>query len=53
VVVHPVAFLVSDQYGLWGALDRKGEPLIELKYKEQSEVVDEIDRLLTDARPVL
>jgi hypothetical protein len=53
VVVHPVAFLVADQYGLWGALDRKGEPLIELKYKEQSQVLDEIDRLLKDARPVL
>ncbi|WP_203783005.1 WG repeat-containing protein [Paractinoplanes rishiriensis] len=53
VVVHPVAFLVSDQYGLWGALDRNGEPLIELTFKEQSAVLEEIDRLLTDGRPVL
>jgi tetratricopeptide (TPR) repeat protein len=53
IVVHPVGFLVADQYGLWGALDRQGEPLIALKYKEQGPVLDEIDRLLTDARPVL
>jgi hypothetical protein len=53
VVVHPVAFLIADRYGLWGALNRKGEPLIELKYKEQADVLDDLDRLLTDGRPVL
>ncbi|MFF5292569.1 WG repeat-containing protein [Paractinoplanes globisporus] len=53
VVIHPVAFLVGDQFGLWGALDRKGKPLVELKYKEQAEVVEQIERRLTDGRPVL
>ncbi|WP_275422909.1 WG repeat-containing protein [Paractinoplanes tereljensis] len=53
VVIHPVAFLIADQYGLWGALDREGKMLIELKYKEQTDVLDELDRLLTDGRPVL
>jgi hypothetical protein len=53
VVVHPVAFLVADRYGLWGALDRSGEMLVERKYPEQARVLEEIDRLLTDTRPVL
>ncbi|WP_433302457.1 WG repeat-containing protein [Actinoplanes sp. CA-030573] len=53
VVIHPTAFLVSDRFGLWGALDRDGRPLIELRYREQADVLDEIDRRLTDGRPVL
>jgi tetratricopeptide (TPR) repeat protein len=53
VVVHPAAFLISDQYGLWGALDRQGEPLLELKFRERAEVLAEIDRLLPGTRPVL
>jgi hypothetical protein len=53
VVIHPVAFLVGDRFGLWGALDRSGSTIVELKYKEQSDVLDELDRLLTDGRPVL
>jgi tetratricopeptide (TPR) repeat protein len=53
VVIHPVAFLVADRFGLWGALDRQGGPLVELKYKEQADVLEELDRLLTDGRPVL
>jgi tetratricopeptide (TPR) repeat protein len=53
IVIHPVAFLISDQYGLWGALNRKGEPLVELKYREQADVLEEIDGQLSDGRPVL
>ena len=43
IVIHPGAFLVADQFGLWGALDRKGQMLIELKYKDRSDVLDELD----------
>jgi hypothetical protein len=53
VVVHPVAFLISDQYGLWGAFDRKGEPLIEMTFRERADVLAEIGRLRPDSRPVL
>jgi tetratricopeptide (TPR) repeat protein len=53
VVIHPTAFLIADQYGLWGALDRSGKSLVERKYKEQADVLDQIDRLLSDGRPVL
>ena len=53
VVIHPAAFLVADQYGLWGALDRQGRPLIELTYKKRSELLDELDRRLTGGRPVV
>ncbi|WP_411267346.1 WG repeat-containing protein [Actinoplanes sp. KI2] len=53
IVIHPSAFLVADRFGLWGALDRNGEPLVERKYREQAEVLEQIDRLLADERPVL
>jgi len=53
VVIHPTAFLIADQYGLWGALDRSGQSLVERKYKERADVLDQIDRLRTDGRPVL
>ena len=53
VVIHPTAFLIADQYGLWGALSRSGESLVERKYKEQADVLDQIDRLRSDGRPVL
>ena len=33
VRIHPAAFLIADKYGLWGALNRDGDPLVELKYK--------------------
>jgi hypothetical protein len=52
-VIHPAAFLIADQFGLWGALNRTGETLVERKYKEQSDVLEQIDRLLIDERPVL
>jgi hypothetical protein len=53
LVIHPVAFLIGDRAGRWGALDRRGEPLIDVGYAGRGGVVDEIDRLLADTRPVL
>ncbi|WP_239542955.1 WG repeat-containing protein [Micromonospora terminaliae] len=53
LVVHPVAFLVSDESGRWGALDRRGDPLIDPVHPGRAAVVAEIDRLLADTSPVL
>jgi len=53
LVIHPVAFLIGDRYGRWGALDRNGEPLIDVVHAAEADVMQEIDRLLTDTRPVL
>ncbi|MBU2670692.1 WG repeat-containing protein [Actinoplanes bogorensis] len=53
LLIHPAAFLVADRFGLWGALDRKGEPMVELKYRERADVLEEIDKLIKDTRPVL
>ena len=51
--IHPVAFLIGDRQGRWGALDRQGDPLIDVVHATEAEVVEEIDRLLADTRPVL
>ena len=53
IVVHPVAFLYSDGTRRWGALDRRGRPLLEPEYPSRITLTDELDRLLTDARPIL
>jgi hypothetical protein len=53
IVIHPVAFLVAGPTGQWGALDRRGEPLIEPVHPSRAVVIDEIDRLLADTKPVL
>ncbi|WP_309244514.1 WG repeat-containing protein [Micromonospora parastrephiae] len=53
LVIHPVAFLVGSPTGRWGALDRRGEPLIDPVHRDRAAVLAEIDRLLTDANPVL
>lgn len=53
VRVHPAGFLVGDKFGLWGALGRDGSPLVELKYKDRTDVIEEIERRLPAARPVL
>ncbi|MFC4105528.1 WG repeat-containing protein [Micromonospora zhanjiangensis] len=53
LVIHPVAFLVSSGVGHWGALDRRGEPLIDPVHPSRVGVLDEIDRLLADTKPVL
>ncbi len=53
LVIHPVAFLIADRAGRWGALDRNGDPLIEVRHRSEADVTGEIDRLLSDTRPVL
>ncbi|MBE1492526.1 WG repeat-containing protein [Plantactinospora soyae] len=53
LVIHPVAFLVGDGAGQWGALDRRGEPLIDVVHPSRNDVMEEIDRLLADTKPVL
>jgi tetratricopeptide (TPR) repeat protein len=53
LLIHPVAFVIGGRDGRWGALDRQGAPLIDVVHGSQTEVADEIDRLLTDTRPVL
>lgn len=53
LVIHPVAFLIGNGSGKWGALDRRGEPLIDVIHASRSDVIDEIERLLADTTPVL
>jgi hypothetical protein len=53
ILIHPVAFLIGDRNGRWGALDRNGDPLIDVTHRDPASVTEEIDRLLTDTRPVL
>ncbi|MGI5214033.1 WG repeat-containing protein [Plantactinospora sp. CA-290183] len=53
LVIHPVAFLVGNGSGQWGALDRRGELLIEMAHPSRNDVIEEIDRLLADTKPVL
>jgi hypothetical protein len=53
LVIHPVAFLVAGPDRRWGALDRRGEPLINPVHPSPGAVTDELDRLLADIKPVL
>jgi len=53
LVIHPVAFLFADLAQRWGALDRRGQPLLAARFASRTDLVDEIDRLLADTRPVL
>jgi len=53
LVIHPVAFLVASPKGTWGALDRQGRPLIDMELASRTAVIEEIDRLLADTKPVL
>ncbi|WP_348650063.1 WG repeat-containing protein, partial [Solwaraspora sp. WMMA2080] len=53
MAIHPVAFLVAAPNGHWGALDRRGEPLIDPVLPSRADVMDEIDRLLADTKPLL
>jgi tetratricopeptide (TPR) repeat protein len=53
LVIHPVAFLIADRHGHWGALDRNGDPLVDVVHVRESDVTEAIDRLLADTRPVL
>ncbi|PZG07519.1 hypothetical protein C1I95_30930 [Micromonospora craterilacus] len=53
LLIHPVAFLATNGGGRWGALDRRGEPLIDPVYRNPDEVVAEIEALLADTTPML
>jgi predicted negative regulator of RcsB-dependent stress response len=53
LVIHPVAFLITDGQHRWGALDRRGRLIITPSHPSRMAVTEEIDRLLVDARPVL
>ncbi|AEV82524.1 Aggrecan core protein [Actinoplanes sp. SE50] len=53
VVLHPSAFLIADEAGRWGALDRQGRPLVETRHTERADAVAEVLRLKPDSRPVL
>jgi hypothetical protein len=53
LVIHPVAFLITDAAQRWGALDRRGDPLLDTRFASRTEVTTEIDRLLSDAHPIL
>ncbi|WP_433794115.1 WG repeat-containing protein [Actinoplanes sp. CA-252034] len=50
VVIHPVAFLVRDAAGLWGALDRSGAPLVDIGHRDREAVVEALPE---ENRPVL
>lgn len=51
--IHPTAFLIGDRAGRWGALDRNGDPLVEVRHRSAEDVTGEIDRVLAEPRPVL
>jgi tetratricopeptide (TPR) repeat protein len=53
LMIHPVAFLVADDSQRWGALDRRGRVVIDPSFPGRMDVIDEIDRLLADTRPVM
>ncbi|GAA1602859.1 hypothetical protein GCM10009679_03320 [Saccharothrix algeriensis] len=53
LVIHPVAFLIAGPTGRWGALDRKGRPFIDPELPSRQVVMEELDRLLADTKPVL
>ena len=53
VVIHPVAFLIGDGRGRWGALDRRGDLLLEVVHGSRATVLERIDRLLADTEPLL
>jgi tetratricopeptide (TPR) repeat protein len=53
LVIHPVAFLIAGPDGRWGALDRKGRQFIDPQMPSRQMVMEELDRLLADTKPVL
>ncbi|WP_018353494.1 WG repeat-containing protein [Longispora albida] len=53
LVIHPVAYLVVSAEHRWGALDRRGEEIIEPVFASRAEVIEHVERLLSDARPVI
>ncbi|MEV6346030.1 WG repeat-containing protein [Actinoplanes sp. NPDC051851] len=53
VVIHPSAFLITDEAGRWGALDRDGRPLVETRYVERADAIEQLQTLRPDVRPVI
>jgi hypothetical protein len=53
LMIHPVAFLVADDMQRWGALDRLGRVVILPSFAGRVDVIEEVDGLLSDVRPVL
>jgi tetratricopeptide (TPR) repeat protein len=53
LLIHPMAFVIGDRDGRWGALDRDGDPVLEVSRARPADVVDEIERRLSGTRPVL
>jgi len=49
----PHAILIAGPSGRWGALDRKGRPFIAPELPSRQVVMEELDRLLADTKPVL
>jgi tetratricopeptide (TPR) repeat protein len=53
VVIHPVAFLFTDPNQRWGAIGRNGKALINPIHSSRKSLTDELERLLSDTRPML
>jgi tetratricopeptide (TPR) repeat protein len=53
VVIHPVAFLITDQSQRWGAIARNGNPLVNPIHPSRKAVTEEIEHMLADTRPML
>lgn len=53
VVIHPVAFLFHDPNQRWGAVSRSGQPLINPVHSSRTSLMDELEQLLADTRPML
>ena len=53
IVIHPVAFLFTDPSSRWGAIGRDGQPLVQPVHPSRKAVNDELESLLSDARPML
>ncbi|MEV6524260.1 WG repeat-containing protein [Longispora sp. NPDC051575] len=53
LVIHPVAYLIVSAEHRWGALDRRGDEIIEPVFASRAEVIEHVERLMSTARPVL
>jgi hypothetical protein len=53
LVIHPVAFLYVDQHQRWGAMDRTGAALVDSIHSSRNAVINELESLMADTRPML
>jgi hypothetical protein len=53
IVIHPVAFLYVDQHHRWGAMDRSGAALVDSVHSSRNAVINELESLMADTRPML